>query len=92
MLTIQSGSLARNGHIRAGRAEGDNIDRLDLTAVHAGDITIVFHKGQTFGSNSDGERLDFGCPQRRNAGEQAAEREPTRAIKQTAKSKILIHG
>ena len=56
---VQTFPPARDAHVLARAAEGDDVHRLDLPAVHPGDITIMLHKRQPFCGHPDGERLNL---------------------------------
>lgn len=87
--TAKVGEVTGYAHILARRAEGDDIHRFNLPAVHPGDIAIVLHKRQPLCGHPDGERLDLRSPHGGNAGEQAAQGETAGAVKEAAESQFI---
>src|SRR5699024_11008723 len=69
---VQTFPPARDAHVLARAAEGNDIHRLNLPAVHPGDIAVMLHKRQPLGGHPDRKRLNLRCPYRGNAGDQAA--------------------
>ena len=87
---IQTFPPAGDAHILAGRAEGDDVHRLYLCAVHPGDIAVMLHKRQPLCGHPDGERLNLRCPNGGNAGEQAAQGEAAGAVKEAAEGQFVM--
>ena len=51
--TVQTFPPARDAHVLARAAEGNDIHRLNLPAVHPGDIAVMLHKRQPLGGHPD---------------------------------------
>ena len=64
LAAVQPGAFARDGHVRAGRAKGDDIYRLYLRTVQFVDIAVMFHERQAFCCHPNGERFNFAGPNR----------------------------
>ena len=87
---VQTFPPARDAHILAGRAKGDDVHRLDFPAIHPGDIAVMLHKRQPLCGHPDGERLNLRCPNGGNAGEQAAQGEAAGAVKEAAEGQFVM--
>ena len=86
---VQSFPPARNAHVLARAAEGDDVYRLNLPAVHPGDIAVMLHKRQPLCGHPDWERLNLRSPHGGNAGKQAPQGETAGAVKQAAKGQFI---
>ena len=58
----QPGTLSRDGKILTGRAEGNNIYRLQISTVQPVHVSVVFHFGQPFFRHANGKRLNLRSP------------------------------
>lgn len=81
---IQPRAFAGDGHILAGTAKSDDIDKRQFRAVQAGDVAVMLHARQALGGDANGEGLNFRCPHGLNTRQQAAQRKAPGAIEQTA--------
>ena len=64
---MDSGLFASHAEILAGRAECDDIDRLDFGSVDIGYASKVLHVGEALMGYQNGKRFDLTGPQRFNA-------------------------
>ena len=94
LLPVQAGPPSGDAHVGTGGAEGDDVHRLDLPAIHLGDVAVVLHKGKPLGGHPDGERLDLRSPHRGDPAEQTAQRKTPGAIEKTTEGQscIQFHG
>ena len=88
--TVQTVPSACHAHVLTWAAEGDDVHRLDLAAVHSGDVPVVFHKRQALGGHSYGKRLDLRSPHGSDTGKQPAQRKTPGAVKQASEGYSLI--
>ena len=86
----QPAALSRDGKILTGRAEGNNIYRLQISAVQPMHISVVFHFGQPFFRHTDGKRLDLRSPYRRDPRHFPGQGKSANAIKKAAQCKSLM--
>ena len=86
----QPAALSRDGKILTGRAEGDNIHRLQISALQPVHVSVVFHFGQPFFRHTDGKRLDLRSPYRRDPRHFPGQGKSASAIKKAAQCKFLM--
>ena len=63
---VQTFPPAGDAHMLAGRAEGDDVHRLYICAVHFGYIAVMLHKGLPLCGHPDGEWFDLRSPHRQS--------------------------
>ena len=86
----QPGTLSRDGKILTGRAEGDNIHWLQISAVQPMHVSAVFHFGQPFFRHADGKRLDLRSPDGRDPCHFPGQGKSADAIKKTAQCQFSV--
>ena len=90
LLTLQTGAKARHTERSAGRAEGDDVHRLQFRPVKRRNIAVMLDLRQPFGGNKDRERRHLGSPNRTDAVEQSGQRETPGAIKQATEGQLFF--
>ena len=76
LLPMQPFPPSCDAEIRAGRAEGDDVHRLDLIAVNPMDVSKMFDGGKPLRGDANRERLNLRCPFRCNPRKNSTECEP----------------
>ena len=89
LVAIQPRPFSRDRHIRTGRAERDDIHRLDLASVHGRYVAVMFHEGQPLCGHPNWERLDLRSPQRGDPRKQTAQGEAAAPVKEGAEGECI---
>ena len=84
-LPMQPFPPSCDAEIRTGRAEGDNVHRLDLIAVNPMDVSKMFDGRKPLRGDTNRERLNFRCPLRCNPRKNRPKCEAPAPVKETAK-------
>lgn len=76
--------LTRHRQVLTRRTEGDDVHRLDLSAVNFGDVPQMLHEREPGCGNGDGVGFDLTGPYRRDTERMRRQRTRSAAVKQAA--------
>ena len=76
--------FSRNGEVLARAAEGNNVNRFNLSAVNLGHIAKVFHVRETVGRHTDWEVLNLAGPYGFDTIQGTGKRESAGAVKKAS--------